>query len=173
MKSCLVHLAEQEYEAALVDYFPALDKTAKRRRPKDGVGKRIRAFLTDEEALISAVSMRVAFRSITFDGLSFADAIYKFGRTAISHEGELDPRLTFDDSVPVQIGGQTWNLPSSYIGGLCIAVVAAPENAQEYIDDSFSVTVLEHHFNVNELWGAQDRIKELIAREFQSTHLFD
>ena len=31
-------------EGAFVDLFPAIDKTGKRRRPKDSVGKRIKSF---------------------------------------------------------------------------------------------------------------------------------
>ena len=35
---------------------------------------------------------------IYINGVSIPDALYKFGRTAISHEGELDPRLEFNNS---------------------------------------------------------------------------
>jgi hypothetical protein len=50
-----------DYEGALVHFFPALDKAAKRRRPKVGVGQRIRGFLADEEGLISALANRELF----------------------------------------------------------------------------------------------------------------
>jgi hypothetical protein len=55
LMQCVTHLRSNDCEGALVNLFPAMDKTAKKRRPKDGVGKRIKAFLTDEEALISAI----------------------------------------------------------------------------------------------------------------------
>lgn len=173
IKSSLDHLARREYEAALLDFFPALDKTAQRRRPKDKPGQRIKGFLADEEGLICAISTgNIIIRSISVDGVSFPDAIYKFGRNALAHEGELDPRLTFNDSGALTIG-QTWNLPSSYIGGLSLAVIVAPENAGEFLDTPMTATVLEHQFNVNDLWGARDRIKQLIVEKFRDPHLFD
>jgi hypothetical protein len=95
--SCIRYTIAKDYEAAMVNFFPALDKTAKTRRPKCGVAARIKGFLADEEALITAIAIRNAFVGVKFNGMSFPDAIYKFGRTAIAHEGELDPRLTFID----------------------------------------------------------------------------
>jgi hypothetical protein len=172
IKSCLIHLGNGEYEAALVDYFPALDKTAKRRRPKDGVGNRIRGFISDEQVIICAVSLNMIIKDCLFDGVSFPEAIYKFGRTPIAHEGELDPRLKFNDSGTLTIG-QTWNLPSSYISGLCLAVIVAPENAGEFLDTTITATVLKHQFNMNDLWGARDRIRQLIVENFRNPHLFD
>lgn len=77
----------------MIHFFPALDKTAKKRRPKDAVGSRIGNFIADQEAIITAVAAGNIFRNITVDGISFPDAIYKFGRTSFAHEGELDKRL--------------------------------------------------------------------------------
>jgi len=56
LEQCIQHLQSDDYEGALVNLFPAIDKTAKKRRPKDGVGKRIKAFLEEEETLISAAA---------------------------------------------------------------------------------------------------------------------
>src|SRR3954468_14242070 len=91
--ACIEASRRKDYEAALVHFFPALDKTAKRRRPKAGVGERIRNFVADQEDIISLVATSNVLKGISVDGVSFPEAIYKFGRTAISHEGELDPRL--------------------------------------------------------------------------------
>ena len=52
------HMQTSDHEGALVNLFPAIDQTAKRRRPKEGVGKRIKAFLEDEEKLISTVATK-------------------------------------------------------------------------------------------------------------------
>ena len=172
MKSCIEHLQSRDYEQALIHFFPALDKTAKRRRPKDKVGERIRRFIADQEAIITAVATRNVIVGVTFDGLSFPDAIYKFGRTAIAHEGELDPRLTFNDSGSLQIG-RTWNLPSSYITGLCVGVMVAPENAGESIDAPLSITIFGQQFGINDLWGAEGMVRKLIADAFRNPNLFD
>jgi hypothetical protein len=162
----------RNYESALVHYFPALDKTAKRRRPRAGVGERIRKFISDQEAIITAVSTGNIIRNININGISFPDAVYKFGRTAISHEGELDPRLQFNDSGTLQIGS-VWNLPSSYITGLCVGVIVAPENAEEFIDVPLSLTIFGQHIAINELWGAESRVKVIIAEAFRNPTLFD
>ena len=140
LASCLDAYQRQDYEVALVHFFPALDKVAKRRRPKDGVGTRIRGFLKDEEVLISAIATGNVFKGCVFDGLTFEDAIYKFGRTPIAHEGELDPKLTFVDGGSWSIG-ETWNLPSKYILGLCVAVMVAPECKGEHIASEANVTL--------------------------------
>lgn len=52
---------EKDFEAALVHYFPALDKTAKKRRPAAKVGERIRAFLDDELEIISDIATKNIF----------------------------------------------------------------------------------------------------------------
>jgi hypothetical protein len=156
----------------MVNFFPALDKTAKRRRSRDGVGERIRRFVSNQEAIITAVATGNIFQNININGISFPDAIYKFGRNPIAHEGELDPRLTFNDSGSIQIG-EIWNLPSSYITGLCVGVMVAPENAEEFIDAPLSLTIFGHELLINELWGAEQRVKNIIAVKFRNPHLFD
>ncbi|HEY6644374.1 hypothetical protein [Povalibacter sp.] len=172
LKSCITYLQMRDYEQALIHLFPALDKTAKRRRPKQGVGDRIRNFVADEEAMITAVATRNIFQNIRVNDVSFPEAIYKFGRTAISHEGELDPRLQFNDSRSLQIGS-VWNLPSSYITGLCVAVMAAPENMHESIDAPLSLAIFDRKFQINELWGAKSEIQGVICKAFRNPNLFD
>src|SRR3972149_1089717 len=99
--------------------------------------------------------------------MSFPEAIYKFGRTPIAHEGELDPRLTFNYAGDLQIGS-TWNLPSSYITGLCVGVMLAQENTQEFINAPLSLTIFGHEFQINELWGAEPLVKKIIADAFRN-----
>jgi hypothetical protein len=161
-----------DYEGALVHFFPALDKAAKRRRPKVGVGQRIRGFLADEEGLISALATGNCFRSISVDGVSFPDAIYRFGRTSIAHEGELDPRLKISSDGSLRIG-QVWSLPPSYITAMCIAVMAAPECGMEKIDGDAEVDLLGSRWKLNDLWGAHERIKAHVAAVFRDPHLFE
>jgi hypothetical protein len=171
LASCLEAFQNKDYENALIHYFPALDKTAKRRYPKLGVGARIRAFLKDEEALITAIATGNAFIGCKFNGITFEEAIYKFGRTAIAHEGELDPRLTFVDGTSWSIG-DVWCLPSQYILGLCIAVMVAPENKREGIPENAQVTLFNRTWKVNQLWGNEKEIKDHISGVFKNPHLF-
>ena len=70
VQQCVERLQAQDCEGALVNLFPAIDKTAKKRRPKEGVGGRIKAFLHDEEVLITAFTGNV-IRGCSFDGMRF------------------------------------------------------------------------------------------------------
>ena len=169
---CVRSLAAQDNEAALVNLFPAMDKTAKKRRRKEGVGKRIREFIRDEEGIISAIATSNILRNINIDGIDFPQAIYKFGRTSILHEGELNPRLQFNDSGSIQIG-KVWNLPSSYITAMCVSVVIAPENAGEQLSNPPQISVLGRQYNLNELWGQRSKIRELVCEVFENENVLD
>jgi hypothetical protein len=170
LAACFEAYQRKDYESALVHFFPALDKVAKRRRPKNGVGARIRSFLKDEEVLISAIATGNVLRVAVY-GTTFEDAIYKFGRTAIVHEGELDPRLQFVDSGVLSIG-EVWSLPSKYILGLCIAVMAAPECKGEAISTDATVNLFGRKWRLKELWGSEKEVKAHIARFSGNPNLF-
>jgi hypothetical protein len=157
----------------LVNLFPAIDKTAKKRRPKDGVGSRIRAFLEEEEALISAIATGNVFTRISVNGVTITDALYKFGRTPIAHEGELDPRLQFNDDGSIELGAERWNLPSGYIVGMSIAVVVSPENKAEWVSDDLVIKLFGQQFRVNELWGQREKVRGLICEKFHDPRLFE
>ena len=170
---CIKHLHEDDFEAALVNLFPAIDQTAKRRRSKAGVGKRIKAFLEEEEKLISIIATGNAISNIVCNDVSITDALYKFGRTSIAHEGELDPRLEFNISGSVMIDSDKWNLPSGYITGMLIAAVVAPENVNEHIAEQLSITVFDKEFSISDLWGNPVEIKAHICDKFKNDKLFN
>jgi len=172
LQQCIERLQVNDYEGALVNLFPAIDKTAKKRRPRAGVGHRIRSFLKDEEVLISAVGTGNVFKGCSFGGVTFEDALYKFGRTPISHEGELDPRLKFNDNGGLQIGQNNWNLPSSYIVGMALAVITARENAGEKTAEGLGITIFGKRFGLNELWGEAGAIRSHICGIFHDPDLF-
>lgn len=173
LQQCVERIQRQDFEGALVNLFPAIDKTAKKRRPKEGVGARIRAFLKDEEVLISAIGTGNVFAQISINGVTIPDALYRFGRTPIAHEGELDPRLSFNDSGSVEIGVDRWNLPSGYITGMSIAVVVAPENLGELISDHLAITLFGRQLRVNDLWGQKVMVQQIICEKFRDPHLFE
>lgn len=172
MQQCIEHIQRNDWEGALVNLFPALDKTAKRRRPKAGVGERIRAFLEEEEILISAIATGNVFHGIHVDGVSVTDALYKFGRTSIAHEGELDPRLKFNEGGSLIIGKDDWNLPTGYIVGMSLAVVIAPENSSESIDAELQFSLFGEQLRLNSLWGQQKMVQAVIASRFRDPLLF-
>lgn len=172
LQQCMEHIQTRDFEGALVNLFPAIDKTAKKRRPKEGVGARIRAFLKDEEVLISAIGTGNIFANISINSMAITDVLYTFGRTAIAHEGELDPRLQFNDSGSVEMGMERWNLPSGYITGMCIAVVVAPENQSERISNHLSFKLFGRQLLVNDLWGQKIMVQQSICEEFKNPDLF-
>lgn len=172
INSSWVHFSKGEHEEALIDFFPALDKTAKRRRPKLGVGARIKEFLTDEEGLISALAINMYITNNRFGEYTFPEAIYKLGRTSIAHEGELDEKLRFDNMSGMEIG-DTWNLPPSYISALIISVMIAPENRNESIDLPTSITIHGTNLPINALWGAKDMVRYIICTIFKDPKLFE
>lgn len=172
IQQALQHVLRKEWEAALVNLFPAIDATAKRRRPNEKVGPRIRAFLDDEHGLISVVATSNYFGRIEVDGVTIPDALYKFGRTSLMHEGELDPRLQFNEGGVLSAGTDNWNLPISYIHGMVLAVVVAPENLKESITGSFRATVLGEEMRIEDLWGKREMVRRFIAQKFNNPGLF-
>ncbi|WP_240657394.1 FKBP-type peptidyl-prolyl cis-trans isomerase [Pseudoalteromonas rubra] len=168
INSSILALSQNNYEDALIHFFPALDKTAKRRSPSEKkVGRRIKGFISDQEGIITAIATRNIIRGIMVDNVSFPDAIYKFGRCSIAHEGELNERLKISAGNQVRIG-HVWELPSSYIAGLIISVMIAPENKDERIDNNtFTVEIFGNTFKANELWGAQEKVEAIIDELFK------
>ena len=164
-------LGERDYENAFVQLFPALDKTAKKRRPKEGVGSRIKNFISDEEAIITAVATNNIFKGMNVDGIDLPTALYKFGRTSIVHEGELDERLNINEHGRIEIG-KVWNLSSSYITGLIVSVIIAPENNNEKIEKDFNISLFGTNYKVNELWGEIEIVKKRMCNLWKNDDLF-
>jgi len=91
----------------------------------------------------------------------FPEAIYKFGRTPIAHEGELDDRTRFDNKTGMSIG-EIWNFPPSFIIGMILSLITAPENALERLNYDMFLKIHDETFNVFELWGQREKIRDWI-----------
>lgn len=165
--STLAAIVTGKHEEALIHLFPAMDKTAKRRRPNVGVAERIRRFIDDQQIIITSIAFgNILTKDCLLDGLSFSQAIYKFGRTSIAHEGELDENLLITSGNQVRIG-KTWELPASTIFSMCVAVMIAPENSSEKSLSEGTVNVLGQEFSIQELWGAQSKIENMIRQQYR------
>ena len=121
---------------------------------------------------MSAIATGNVMRDIYVDGVSIPDAIYQFGRCSVMHEGELDPRLQITDANQLSIGRQGWILPRSYVLGIAVAVMIAPENASERLATDRSISLFGRDCRLNELWGAEAALKADIAARFGNPHLF-
>ena len=110
-------------------------------------------------------------KNINVDGVDFPTALYKFGRTPIVHEGELDERLQINEHGGVQIG-RVWNLPASYITGLIIAVIIAPENFNEKISNGSRITLFDKQYRINDIWGQLEVIQATVCEVFNKQNLF-
>jgi hypothetical protein len=56
---------------------------------------------------------------------------------------------------------------------LCVAVMAAPENAHESTDAPLALTIFDRTFRINELWGAKREVQGVICNAFRDPNLFD
>lgn len=163
MEAAVDAYMKADYETTLIHLFPAIDKTSKLRRPKTKkVGERIRGFLQDEEDLISFIAMGMVIKNIYRDGKSIVEAIYEFGRCPIAHEGELDPRLKFTDTIEIRIDNE-WHLPKIYIFSMIIAAITAKENANEFFVTDCIATIRDKPVHLNTLWGKASLLRELLG----------
>lgn len=162
IESCLNEMAVDNFEAALVHLFPAIDNTAKKRYPKEKVGERIRMFLKDSETIIQFLATTNVL-TIIAEGMSFEQAIYKFGRTSIMHEGELDHRLVIHKGSRISIG-EVWELPHSYIYSMAAAVIFARENSEDVFTRRITLHSPLGVLDLYMLWGKAEEIQHRIEK---------
>ncbi|HIE1445529.1 hypothetical protein [Serratia liquefaciens] len=163
VNSALTELIRKDYESSLIHYFPALDNTASKRYPNLGVGDRIREFIKKEEALISFLAVGEIISGNLVNGVTFPQAMYKFGRTYIMHEGELSERIKINEKGWLFIGHDIWELPYQYLWGMCFAVILAEENKDEKAENNLTITIHSHEFELNSLWGKRNETLEFLA----------
>ena len=153
----------KDYETCLIHLFPALDKTAKKRRPKAKVGERICKYIEEDEDLLSYIAMDgCILRNIHIGDMTVPKAIYLYGRCPIAHEGELDPRLKITERKELLFGSD-WVFPTSYIFALMVSVLLAPENADEFFIQNMELNFSQKFFSANENWGCAVSVRESIG----------
>lgn len=153
----------KDYETCLIHLFPALDKTAKKRRSKAKVGERICKYIEEDEDLLSYIALDgTIVRNINIGDMTVPKALYLYGRCPIAHEGELDPRLKITEKEEFIMGGN-WTFPTSYIFALMISVLLAPENKDEFFVQNFQLSFCQKTFKANELWGLSNDVRQIIG----------
>jgi hypothetical protein len=162
----------KDFEDAFIQVFPAIDKTGKKRRPKAGVGERIKAWIADEEPIITGIAVSNVFKGLMVDDIGFPAALYKFGRTSIVHEGELDERLRITESPQLRIG-YVWELPYTYIFGIIIALVLSEENKDEKLSESLHVNLFDTNYTISDLFGRRKQVEKIMCDLWNKPDLFD
>ncbi len=170
IETSIISFMKKNYETSLIHFFPALDKTSKTRWPNARVGERIKNFIAYQESIIFAIATNNMFVNCSFGEISFAQAVYKYGRTSIVHEGELDHRLRINSAGNTKIGA-VWDLDSGFVFGLIISVIIAPENKNEKLEKDVPLRLFGREFNVSQLWGAQDEIEGLIRNVWNQSDM--
>lgn len=154
---------QKDYETCLIHLFPALDKTAKKRRQKAKVGERICKFIEEDEDLLSYIATGGnILRNINIGDMNVPRVIYEYGRCPIAHEGELDPRLKITEDKKIMFGAD-WIFPTSYIFALMISVLIAPENSNEFLLHDLKLNFSNVSFEANSIWGQATLIREEIG----------
>ena len=173
IKSAISEFQKKDYESCLLHCFPAIDKTAKLRYPKAGVGRRFESFLSDQFDIIAPIGLGSRFgKGCTFGGLSYERAIYNLARNALVHEGNLDQLLTINESKISVIGGN-WALSDRNVLALIIAVVVAKENLKEYLDFEIEILLFNKRFSLNSLWGKEADLRSLISEVYNQSEQED
>ena len=153
-------LIEKDYEEALLNIFPALDKTAKKRRPQVGVGERIREFIRDEGKYITGLMTSSAIGNFKANGYEMPQVIYKFARNSLLHEGEIDDsKLTINEEGYIRFGPGVWSIPDYYIKGLLVVIILAPENRNTFGCNKYEMVLMKRKYKLGTLWGRKDIFK--------------
>ena len=78
-------LAARNYESALLHTFPALDATAKLRRPTAGVGIRFKQFIQEQIGIIAPIGLSAVLgRGCTCGGVRLEDGWYNLARNVFA-----------------------------------------------------------------------------------------
>lgn len=166
LENALLSLFEKDYETSLLHCFPAIDKTASKRRPNEGVGKRFKAFLSDQTNIISPIGLGVRMgKGCTFGGMSFEEAIYDLARNHLIHEGEFADSLEISAARGSRLGG-SWELSSANILALIVATLAARENSEEAFSTAYELELFGQQIDLNTLWGKEKLVHEMIDLAF-------
>lgn len=165
IKSCLFFYSINDYEHAFINLFIAIDITAKKRYPNLKVGERNRKLLMDIESLTQKLTFGNVVKGLNVGGLTFPKVFYKFGRNALIHEGQLDPKLTISDIEGIRISNQSWDFHHSYIINLALSVIACHENKDLRFNHYVEINNIHGIHDVNTLWGKEELMRKQLGIE--------
>ena len=169
VEKAFIDLQGRDLENALIQISVAVDATAKRMRPKSGVGERCRKFIQSNEDFIYHFAMDGRLKLADGARLKFGQAgdlghiLYKSVRCALLHEGDISSTVEFVSNLSLGHKGGKFLINEGMIFGLLFAIVAAPVNIRERTKSDLRIEYKGQPLNINELWGRPDLINTLVS----------
>jgi hypothetical protein len=157
----------------------AVDKTAKKRYPEQGVATRFRRIIRESLDIFGLMAapaidfdhsrFPVTVKSDLPDGRpDIADVLYGVHRSSRGHEEDLPDGFEVTPHGPRPAELHIWRngriqLPAATAIGLLAIAVFAPENKGEAIPDGYQLSWFQYVFIICLWWGWQDHFREIIS----------
>ncbi|GAB6184631.1 hypothetical protein [Thermopirellula anaerolimosa] len=170
------HLAEKDYESAMIAVCIALDATARREFPhlatKGNTRKRCEAFVNRNLDIITAVGFGGAIYSAPGSKLhlktpgssnqleALEGIIYETLRCTLLHEASLPGNVMFAEEAFYGERDGHFYIPVLMIYALLIAIIGMSSNSGCQIPGDWRIRILGKGLAVNELWGKADDIRK-------------
>jgi len=169
----------REWDAAMLHAGNAVDGTAKKRYPQQGVATRFKRTIRDSLDIFQIMAapgidfeqsrIPIAVKSDMPDGRpDIADVLYGVHRWNHGHDDELPEGFELTPHGPRPAAVHIWRtgkiqLPASAVIGLLAVAVFSPENKGEVMPDGYQLSWYQHVFHICMWWGWQDHFREIIA----------
>jgi hypothetical protein len=178
VKRSLDHWERRQWVAAMAHACDAVDTTARRRYPKQGVANRFKRTIRDSLDIFRVMAapeidfaesrFPIAVKSDLPDGRpDIADVIFAIHRWNRGHDDDLPHGFDLTPYGPRPAGVHIWRnrriqLPASAAIGLLAVAVFSPENKGENIPEGYQLSWHQHVFHIYLWWGWQDHFREVI-----------
>ncbi len=179
VRRSLDHWERREWDLAVVHACNALDGTAKKRYPHEGVASRFKRTLRDSLDIFATMAaptvdfeqtrFPIAVKSDLSDSRpDIADVLYGIHRWNHGHDNELPKGFELTPHGPRPLGIHIWSagkiqLPAAVVIGVLAVAVFSPENKDQTIPDGYQLSWYQHVFNICLWWGWQDHFREIIG----------
>jgi hypothetical protein len=179
VKSSLDHWERRQWDDAMMQACNAVDATAKKRYPQDGVATRFKRTIRESLDIFNLMAapgidfgqsrLPVAVKSDLPDGRpDVADVLFGVHRWLHGHDDELPNGFELTPHSPRPASVHIWRtgkiqLPAAAVIGLLAIAVFAPENKGENIPDGYQLSWYQHVFHICLWWGWQDHFRDIIS----------
>ncbi len=157
--TAMMHLANNDFENALIQISIAIDRTAKKKWANKGVGIRIKNFINEYETFIYQF---ISFGQIQLSKggkisiqMTLDELLYKAIRCSLLHGDDIEDFINIVDTND-KIGVKNGKLiiTPAYITGFMFSVIVDAKNKNEYCksDPIFGIYG-KAPIKINNLWG--------------------